>query len=92
MPRITITNNTRGGSIPLGVALEITAGHAQPVRLAVDETKTFNVGRNEVVRIKPTNTMMQHVNYQQLDERDRALSIILADRDRVYGVTIDSID
>ena len=90
MPKVTITNNTKeaNSTLPNGVKLEITAGRAQPVSVGVGLAQTFVVGRNEVIRIKPTNTMMEQVNYIQPDGNDRALSIIPADRDSAYGVRI----
>ena len=90
MPRVTITNNTKdaNSALPNGVTLEITAGRAQPVSVGVGLAQTFRVGRNEVIRIKPANSMMQPVNYTQLDGNDRALSIIPADRDAAFGVRI----
>jgi hypothetical protein len=90
MPRVTITNNTKeaNSTLPNGVKLEITVGNAPPVTVGVGLAQSFNVGRNEVIRIKPTNKMMQQVNYIQPDGNDRALSIIPADRDAAFGVRI----
>ena len=90
MPTVAITNNTKEANtlLPNGVRLAITVGNAQPVNLGVGQTGTYNVGRNEVIRIKPENTMMQGANYQLLDGGNKQLSIIPADVDGAFGVKI----
>ena len=90
MPRVTITNNTKvkGSALPNGVKLAITVGSAKPVNLDVGQTGNYVVDRSQVVRIKPENTSMQGVNYQQPDGDDKRLSIIPADADNYFGVKV----
>jgi hypothetical protein len=90
MPKVAITNNTKvkGSALPNGVKLAITVGTANPVNLEVGQTGNYVVDRSQVIRIKPENTSMQGVNYQQPDGNDRKLSIIPADADNYFGVKI----
>ncbi|HEY5813718.1 MAG TPA: hypothetical protein VIT23_13815 [Terrimicrobiaceae bacterium] len=90
MPKITIQNKTKktNSALPNGVKLLITVGTAEPVKLDIDKSQTFNVARNQVIRIQPENKIMQGANYTALDGNDKTLSIVPSDDLNVFGVKI----
>jgi hypothetical protein len=88
MPKVKIHNLTKvaGTLIPNGVVLEITIGE-QKSKLAVAQTGTYEVARDTLIKIEPTNTMMKKANWMS-DGTTSDLYIIPADEDKVFGVKI----
>jgi hypothetical protein len=91
MPRVRIHNRTKVAEtvLPNGVALEITVGNDKRRDLAVDETRTYDVPRGEVVRITPKNRMVQQANWLS-DAKKSDLYIIPANQ--TFGVEISYND
>jgi hypothetical protein len=91
MPKVRIHNRTKvaGTALPNGVELKITVGNATKPNLTVGGTATYDISLNQVIRIEPTNTMIEKANWRS-DGKEQNLYIIPADQ--AFGVVISYND